>query len=96
MMMNSFSLALSGKQFICPFILNDSFAGYSNLGCRSLPFMTLNTSFQTLLAYEVCFFKDFIYLFLERGREGGRFSWGGVEGWGEKAYNSNGITIKFF
>ena len=28
--------------------------------------------------------------------EGGRFSWGGVEGWGEKAYNSNGITIKFF
>ena len=28
-----------------------------------------------------------------RGRvevgEGGGFSWGGVEGWGEKAYNSN-------
>ena len=26
--------------------------------------------------------------------EGGGFSWGGVEGWGEKAYNCNGITIK--
>ena len=23
------------------------------------------------------------------GGEGGRFSWGGVEGWGEKAYNCN-------
>ena len=22
-------------------------------------------------------------------REGGGFSWGGVEGWGEKAYNCN-------
>ena len=33
-----------------------------------------------------------------RGRvevgEGGGFSWGGVEGWGEKAYNCNWITIK--
>ena len=27
-------------------------------------------------------------------REGGRFSWGGVEGGGEKAYNCNSITIK--
>ena len=26
--------------------------------------------------------------------EGGGFSWGGVEGWGEKAYNCNLITIK--
>ena len=25
---------------------------------------------------------------------GGGFSWGGVEGWGEKAYNCNWITIK--
>ena len=23
------------------------------------------------------------------GGEGGRFSWGGVEGWGEKAHNCN-------
>ena len=28
--------------------------------------------------------------------EGGGFSWGGVEGWGEKAYNCNWITIKIF
>ena len=26
--------------------------------------------------------------------EGGGFGWGGVEGWGEKAYNCNIITIK--
>ena len=30
---------------------------------------------------------------VEVGEEGG-FSWGGVEGWGEKAYNCNRITIK--
>ena len=33
-----------------------------------------------------------------RGRvemgEGGGFGWGGVEGWGENAYNCNSITIK--
>ena len=57
-MMNSFNLTLSGKHFICPSILNDSFAGYSNLGCRSLPFMTWNTSFQPLLAYNVSFEKS--------------------------------------
>ena len=35
-----------------------------------------------------------------RGRveagEGGGFGWGGVERWGEKAYNCNWITIKIF
>ena len=30
---------------------------------------------------------------LEAG-EGGGFGWGGVEGWGENADNSNRITIK--
>ena len=30
---------------------------------------------------------------MERG-EGGGFTWGGVEGWGEKAYNCNCITMK--
>ena len=49
-MMNSFNLTLSGKHFICPSILNDSFAGETNLGCRSLPFMTSNATFQPLLA----------------------------------------------
>ena len=53
--MNVFNFTLSGKRFICPSILNDSFAGQSNLGCRSLPFMTWNTSFQPLLVCEVSF-----------------------------------------
>ena len=56
--MNSLNLTLSEKHFICPSILNDSFAGYSNLGCRSLPFMTWNTSCQTLLAWKVSFVKS--------------------------------------
>ena len=51
--MNSFNLTLSGKHFIYPPILNDSFAVQSHLECRSLPFMTLNTSFQPLLASKV-------------------------------------------
>ena len=57
-MMNSFNLTLSEKHFIFPSILNESFAGYSNLGCRSLAFMTSNTSFQPLLAYKVSFEKS--------------------------------------
>ena len=51
--MNSFNLTLSRKHFICPSILNESFAGQSNLECRSLSFMTSNTSFQPLLACKV-------------------------------------------
>ena len=50
--MNSFSFFLSGKVFICSSILNDSFAG-CNLGYRSLLFMTLNISCQSLLACKV-------------------------------------------
>ena len=57
-MMNSFSFTLSEKHFICPSILNDSFAGKSHLGCRSLFFITLNTSFQPLLACRVSFEKS--------------------------------------
>ena len=57
-MINLFNLALSGKHFICPSILNDSFAGQSNPGCRSLPFMTLNISCQPLLACQVSFEKS--------------------------------------
>ena len=34
-MMNSLNLTLSEKHFIFPSILNDSFAGYSNLEWRS-------------------------------------------------------------
>ena len=51
--MNSFNLTLSGKHLIRPSILNDSFAGQSHLRYRSLPFMTLNTSFQPLLDCKV-------------------------------------------
>ena len=56
--MNSLNFTLSEKHFICPSILNDSFSGQSNLGCRSLPFMTLNTSCQPLLACKVAFEKS--------------------------------------
>ena len=35
-MMAFFNLTLSEKHFIFPPILNDSFAGYSNVVCRSL------------------------------------------------------------
>ena len=47
--MNSFNFTLPEKHFICPSILNDSFAGHNNLGCRSLLFMTLSTSLQPLV-----------------------------------------------
>ena len=57
-MMNSFNFTLSGKHFICPSILSDSFAGQSNLGCRSLPFMILNTFSQPLIACKVSFEKS--------------------------------------
>ena len=82
-MMSFFNLTLSGKHFICPSILNESFAGQSNLGCRSLSFMTLNTSFQSLLVArgakgntsdyrsddsKIIFLSLFIYLFLEIGQ----------------------------
>ena len=54
-MRNSFSFLLSGKLFICPLILNESFAGQNNIGCRSLLFITLNISWQSLLACKVSF-----------------------------------------
>ena len=57
MMLNS-NFTLSGKHFICPSILNDSFAGQNNLSCKSLPFMTLNTFFQSLLACKVSYEKS--------------------------------------
>ena len=40
--MNFFNLTLSEKHFIFPSILSDSFAGYSNLGCRSLRLILSN------------------------------------------------------
>ena len=57
-MTNSFNLTLSGKHIICPSILNDSFAGQSNLGCKSLLFITLNNSFLPCLTCKVSFKKS--------------------------------------
>ena len=51
--MNSFSFFMSGKIFYLPLIPNDIFAGQSDLGNRSLLFMTSNISCQFLLAFEV-------------------------------------------
>ena len=56
--MNSFRFFLQGKLFICPSILNDCFAGQSNLGCRCLVFITLNISCQSLLVCKVSFEKS--------------------------------------
>ena len=50
--MNS-SFFLFGKLPICCLILNCSFSGQSNLGCRSLLFLTLNVSCQSLQACKV-------------------------------------------
>ena len=58
MMMNFLNFTLSGKHFIGPSVLKDSFAGQSHLRCRSLPFMSWNTSFQSLLACKVSFEKS--------------------------------------
>ena len=57
-MMNVFNLTLCEKHFIFPSILNDSFAEFSNLGYRSLPFMTWNTSCQPLLACKISLEKS--------------------------------------
>ena len=57
-MMSLFNLTVSEKHFILPSILNDSFAGYSNLGCRPLAFMTWTTSCQSLLACKISFEKS--------------------------------------
>ena len=51
--LNSLNFCLSEKLFISPSILNEIFAGYSNLGCRFFPFSTLNISCHFLLAYIV-------------------------------------------
>ena len=56
--MNSITLTLSGKHFICPSILNDSLAGQSDLGHRSLLFMPSNTYFQPHLVCKVSFEKS--------------------------------------
>ena len=51
--LNSLNVCLSEKLFISPLILNEILARYSNLGCRFLPFSTLNISCHSLLACRV-------------------------------------------
>ena len=57
--MNSIRFFLLGKHFICPLalicplVLNDHFTGLSNLDCRSLLFIILNISCQSVLVCKV-------------------------------------------
>ena len=51
--LNSLNFCLSIKLLISPLILNDIFAGYSNLGCRFFSFSILNISCHSLLACRV-------------------------------------------
>ena len=51
--LNFLNFCLSVKLLISPLILNDIFAGYSNLGCRFFPFSILNISCHSLLAWGV-------------------------------------------
>ena len=56
--MTSLCFILPGKHFLCPSIVNDSYAEESNLGCRFLPFIILNISWQSLLDCKVSFQKS--------------------------------------
>ena len=51
--LNSLNFCLSVKLLISPSILNEIFAGYSNLCCRFFCFSTLNISCHSLLAFRV-------------------------------------------
>ena len=51
--LDSLNFCLSGKLLISPSYLNETLAGYSNLGCRFFPFSTLNISCHSLLASRV-------------------------------------------
>ena len=53
MLLNSLNFCLSEKLFISPSILNEIFAGYSNLGYRFFPFGTSNVSCYSFLACRV-------------------------------------------
>ena len=53
MVLNSLSFCLSVKLFISPAYLNELLAGYSNLGCRFLSFITLSMSCHSFLARRV-------------------------------------------
>ena len=52
-MLNYFSFCLSVKLLISSSYLNQSLAGYSNLGCMFFSFITLSMSCHSLLAWRV-------------------------------------------
>ena len=52
MVLNSLSCCLSVKLLISPSYLNEILAGYSNLRCSKLSFITLSVSCQSLLSEE--------------------------------------------
>ena len=56
--LNSLNFCLSGKLLISPSNLNESHGGQSILGCRFFPFITLNISCYSLLAYRVSIEKS--------------------------------------
>ena len=51
--LNSLNFCLSEKLCICPSVLIEILAGYSNLGCRFFPLSILNISCHSLLACRV-------------------------------------------
>ena len=53
MVLNSINFCLSVKVLISPLNLNEILAGWSNLGCRFFPFITLYMSCHSLLACRV-------------------------------------------
>ena len=62
MVMNSLSFYLSVKLLIPPSYLNEILAGYSNLGCRLLSFITLSMSCHSLLAWTVSIERSAVIL----------------------------------
>ena len=62
MMLNSLSFCLSVKLLISPSYLNEILAGYSNLGCRLFPFITLSLSCHSLLAWRVSIERSAVIL----------------------------------
>ena len=60
--LKSLSFCLFVKVLISPSNLNEILAGWSNLGCRFFPFITLNISCHTLLACRVSAEKSVVNL----------------------------------
>ena len=53
-MLHSLCLCLSMKLFVSLWNLNETLVGWGHLACRLLPFISLNASCKSLLAYSFC------------------------------------------